>query len=255
MFRQLRTLFARILSDLSARRNIEVYVVSLVAIVLAVLGVIEDIVPDQVKTSAILAALALLVFHISVPESGGGTLDDYLDDRSNFKPFPETLVGVRELWIYAPSAANILRGDNLDAVRNEVLSHKSGQLRVLIQDPEQIDAVALLRKQLDDNVQYQVQDLPEEIDSTLRRFEMIASWKMEGKFEYALMPFGPGFSLVILDAHKATGRVIVEVHGFHNESTNGRMHLTITRQDSERWFVYWVDQFERMWDQSRQVEA
>jgi len=53
----------RIGKDILAGRNIDAYVVGAIAIVLAILGVLDDIIPLNVKLSAILAALALLVLN------------------------------------------------------------------------------------------------------------------------------------------------------------------------------------------------
>jgi hypothetical protein len=54
-------------------------------------------------------------------------------------------------------------------------------------------------------------------------------------------------SLVAIDPGAKQGTVIVEFHGFHNEATASRMHLELTRQLSERWYSYWVEQFDHIW--------
>jgi hypothetical protein len=40
---------------------------------------------------------------------------------------------------------------------------------------------------------------------------------------------------------------VVEFHGFHNEATPSRMHIEISRQQSERWYAYWMEQFNQIW--------
>ena len=57
----------------------------------------------------------------------------------------------------------------------------------------------------------------------------------------------PDFSLVLIDPDRNTGQIIVELYGFHNESTRSRMHIVIDKKTSERWFTYWYSQFEYMW--------
>jgi hypothetical protein len=68
-----------------------------------------------------------------------------------------------------------------------------------------------------------------------------------GSFQYRLLAYNPGFSLVAIDPSTRGGRLIVEFHAFHNEATSSRMHVEITRKQSDRWYSYWSDQFERIW--------
>ncbi len=79
----------------------------------------------------------------------------------------------------------------------------------------------------------------------------MAQWQVAGTFSYGYLDYNPGFSLVAINALHADGRVIVELHGFRNESTGSRMHFTLTRRDSERWYQYWIGQFEQIWEASR----
>jgi hypothetical protein len=74
------------------------------------------------------------------------------------------------------------------------------------------------------------------------------AWKARGSFDYKLLNYNPGFSLVAVDPSSRNGQVIVEFHGFHNEATSSRMHIELTRQQSERWYTYWTEQFQRIWD-------
>jgi hypothetical protein len=55
--------------------------------------------------------------------------------------------------------------------------------------------------------------------------------------------------------HRAEdGLLIVEIHGLRNEATASRMHLQLTRTSSERWFVYWRNQFEHLWQSARRPD-
>ena len=188
------------------------------------------------------------MLNMTAPEKTGGNLDDYLDDRSNLGSFVERIEGASRLYIYAPSAANILQDGNVQAVRQNILSKEDGELRVVIQNPDEQAAVDILVDQLDHSIDFQTQSLPQEIQRTLRQFDLIEQWDVPGTFEGRLLDYGPGFSLVVIDPHKNDGQIIVEFHGVHNESTNGRMHIRLTKQNSERWFTYWERQFERIWE-------
>lgn len=251
MLRTIKSTFARILTDIRHLRNLDVYVVSAVALILALLGLIGDVVPDELKFSAILAALGLLVFNISTPKTTKASLDDYLNDRTSFVPMPQLIKGAKKLWIYGPSAVNVLNQDNVIAIRDEILSKPGGEFRVMIQDPENTEALRIAVQQIDENIDFKVQDLPKAIQDSLLILNNIEKWKRNGMFEYRLLPFNPGFSMVAVDPDKSYGVVIVEFYGFYHEHTSSRMHIRLTRAESERWYTYWANQFDRMWATAR----
>ncbi len=255
----LRASWTRIFKDIRTLNHLDVYVISIAAISFAILGLFPNVVSDDVRTAIMLAALGLLVFNISVPKTRASDIDELLNDRAAFPPFNERLKGTRKLWIYAPSAANILNGDNMESIRKEILAHPDGELRVIVQNPANTEAVNILTYQLDESVDFPVQRLTTELSNSLARFDQVKSWKREGRFngtfDYHLLDYSPGFSLVILNPDKSNGSVIVEMHGYHNESTVSRMNIEIKKQESERWFTYWVSQFDHMWTESKEAKS
>src|SRR5690606_36297229 len=162
----------RILADFKARRNYEIYLVAVFAFLFALLSLFGDIVSDSQRNAIILAALGLLVFHLSVPDHAASSLDDHLNDRASFAPFHERIKGARKLWIYAPAAANILRAETATAIHKEILAHAEGEFRAIIQNPDETAAGNILVKQLDDSLDYQLQHLPTEIARTLDQFQL-----------------------------------------------------------------------------------
>lgn len=246
----------RLRGDLLARRNLDIYVVSTLALILAVLSLFPDLVSQQAQNAIILAALALLVINLSVERSNGGSLDSFLNDRSDLKKiaFSERIRGARRLLIYAPSAANLLSGDNLEAIRTGILNNPRGELRVIIQNPNAADGLRILTHQIDESIDYKMQDLPVEIANTLSKFQNIRGWKSAGTFDFRFLDYGPGFSLVVIDPDRTTGQIIFETHGFHNESTERRMNIEITPARSDRWFTYWSEQFDYMWREAKTAE-
>lgn len=244
--RLIRTL-RRIGSDLSELKNIEMYVVAGIAVVFAVVTLFEDSISDEHKWTIALAALALLVYNITVPEKEAFDLDELLDDRAHFVPLPERIKSARQLWIYGPSCVNILNSQNTYAIKNEILSKPNGECRVIIQNPGKEAAMEILRTLLDDNNDHQIQELPKAIQDTLGVLGKMKGWDVQGTFDYKLLDFGPGFSMVAIDPDKRSGVIIVEFYGFYHEHTAGRMHIELTREQSERWYTYWRGQFDRMW--------
>jgi hypothetical protein len=238
----------RVLKDIKNRHHIEVYALSFASFAVAFVSLFAEQINQDLINSLMLGAIGLLILNISTPQvNNHHTLDHYLDDRTNLGPLAERLKGAKKLYIYAPSAANILNSDRLEAIRNEILSKKDGELRVIIQNPNKTEALNILIHQLDHSVDFQLQSLTEEIARTLNQFKLINRWNNPGDSQFKLLDYGPGFSLVLIDPDRNSGQIIVELHGFHNESTRSRMHIVIDKQASERWFTYWYSQFEYMW--------
>jgi hypothetical protein len=242
----------RIGRDLKERRHIEVYSIAFVTFVLAVLSLVPSIVPDELRWAALLAGVGLLVLRITIPEGLAYTMDDLLNDRFAFDTLPlsERLKDAKEVYIFAPSAVNILSAHNCELLRTGVLNRPDGMVRVVVLDLKHESVVQLATRQLDDSLDYPIQDFRASLEATTRQLGIMASWHLQGSFEYRVLDYNPGFSLVCVDPTSRKGHVIVEFHGFHNEATSSRMHIEISRQQSEHWYTYWTDQFARIWDAS-----
>ncbi len=230
----------RVGSDLAAGKNLEGYAVSLLAFALALIGVLNDAIPIGWQIAVILAGIGLLVFKTTEPEKQNVDLDAVLLDRQSYGSFRDFISGAQELWIYGPSAVNALR--NAGEIKMEVLD-RGGNLRVLLQNPDSTMGMDVLTKQLD-----KVYDLGNDIKTSIGTLERMNNWKTSGKVEYGLLDYSPGFSLTVIDPNNKNGRLVIEFYGYQNELINERMHIVITRQQSQYWFEYWSKQFEIMWD-------
>ncbi len=252
----MRSFLQSVFTDLRARRNLDVYVVATLALILAMLSVIPDAVSNEAQNGIILASLGLLVINLRADRRHDGSLDEFLGTRAELRiPFRDRLKGVEQLYIYAASAANVLNADHMDVLHDEILDKKSGVLHVILQNPHEDAAVKILVRQLDQSTERMVQSLTDEIPNTIRRLRHVKDWKTRGKFAYKLLDYSPGFSLVAVDPHRNSGYIIVEFYGFHNESTDKRMSITIYKRESDYWFSYWWRQFEAMWADPHAVDG
>jgi len=120
-------------------------------------------------------------------------------------------------------------------------------VRVAVLDPAAETAVQLATRQLDDSLDFPPQLFRSSLEATIRQLQRMRAWQARGSFEYRLAAYNPGFSLVAIDPGTRHGAVIVEFHGFHNQVTNTRMHIELTKAISEQWYTYWLDQFDRIW--------
>jgi Ca2+/Na+ antiporter len=243
MRRTLRTIF----DDLLAFRNIETYVTVLIAVVVIVLSLVQDVVPLNIQMAVLLAAVALLVLKSATQERRRIDLDDVLQDRQDFRPLREFIRGGRTLWVYGASAVNVIR--SADEIKTEILD-RGGELRVLMQDPNEIASLTILEQQLD-----KIHDLRgdiQQVHDTLGRLLRVAG---QARIEHRLLPYSPGFSMIIVDPEGRDGRLVVEFYGYSNEQIKERMHIEIHRDNSQHWFDYWKHQYEVMWDSAHPPAA
>lgn len=237
----------RIGRDISNGKNIETYAVSFIAIILAILGVVGDNLPINLQMAAILAALALLVFRLAEPNSGEIPLDEVLRDRESYGKFAEFIKGGKVLWIYGPSAVNVM--SNSPIIEKEILG-RGGQVRVLLQDPQITPSLEILHRQLD-----QDNDLLEsDIQRSMTILQRMKSRNANSNIDYRFLSYSPGFSMVIVDPDGRNGRAVIEFFGFNNRSITERMHIEVPREQSNYWFEYWEKQFRVMWDSARSPE-
>lgn len=235
-----RNPFRRLADDLREVRNVEAYAISALAAVLTVFTIVGDPSPELFNTVT-LACLAFLVFSTAGQRAAGQTagLAGVLRDRDSYATFEQLLEGATELWMYAPSGVNVLRRHAGD-IRRWLAA--GGQARVVVHDPG-AGAVDTLATQLDDN-----NDFGNDLTAALDSLDKLAA---SGRLDYRLLPLNPGFSLVVVNPRQRGGRLIVEFHGFQDESISDRMHVEIRRSESTHWFEYWAGRFEAIWAASR----
>lgn len=252
----MREVFRRMGRDLRQLHNIDAYAIALLVFVFAVLSMTGDILPDNARWAVLLIGVGVLVFRVTLPDHYEGSADDVLKDRTAFedKPLSGRLREASELWVFAPSAINLLPPQNCDTIRTTILAKPDGVVRVVVLDPAAETAVQFAGRQLDDSLDFPSQVFRSSLEATVRQLQRMAAWQERGSFEYRLAAYSPGFSLVAIDPGTRHGVVIVEFHGFHNQVTNTRMHIELNRATSEQWYTYWLGQFERIW-QAAQTPA
>lgn len=229
----------RVIDDLTNLRNVDAYVVGFIGIALIVIDVLGTVELDA-YLSVMTAALVVLLLRTTAPTRTEVDLDNVLLDRQSYTPLREFIQGAHVVWVYGPSAVNVLRESA--AFKREVLD-RGGEMRVLLQDPDADSSMAILRQQLDPN-----NNLDHDIQGSLYTLDKMRDW---GKVDYRMLPYNPGFSLLVIDPDGKDGRLVVEFFGYHNNLIDDRMHILIERRSSQYWFEYWAKQYEIMWDAAR----
>lgn len=248
--------FRRIGHDLRQLRNVDAYAIALLVFVFAVLSMAGDILSDNARWAVLLIGVGVLVFRVTLPDRYEGSADDVLKDRTAFedRPLSARLREATELWVFAPSAINLMTPQNCDTIRTAILAKPDGAVRLAVLDPAAETAVQFATWQLEASLDFPSQVFRSSIEATVRQLRRMAAWRERGSFEYRLAAYNPGFSLVAIDPGTRHGVVIVEFHGVHNQVTGDRMHIELSRATSDQWYTYWLAQFERIW-QAAQAPA
>ncbi|RCW46721.1 hypothetical protein DFQ14_10157 [Halopolyspora algeriensis] len=246
--------FRRFADDVRRRRYLDAYAAGFVAFAMAAVTIFVDTLGDELRWAAALAGIGITVLRLTSPENrAAATRGASVGDRSVFddNPLAERLKTAREVCVFAPSAVNVLSEQYSETLRRDVLGRRQGRVRVIVLDPAERAAVSLAVRQLDESLDYQRSDLRADLGSVVEELRRMSEWDVEGNFEFGFLPYNPGFSLLALNPNSSDGVVLVELHGFHNESTAKRMHVEFTRGSDPYWYEYWCHQFERMWSRSR----
>ena len=169
----------RIARDFRQLRNIDAYAVAVVAFAFAVFSVVGDLLPANARWAALLAAVGLLAFRMTLPGHAEASADDLLKDRTAFedKPLHARLRAASELWVFAPSAINLLAPGNCDTIRTTVLASPDGVVRVAVLDPAAKPAVEIATRQLDDSLDYPLQVFRSSLQATIRQLQRMAASK------------------------------------------------------------------------------
>lgn len=238
---------SRIVNDVVAGKYLETYAVAASAFIFAILVLLGNDLPINLQNAVILSGLALLVYKsIERKDDARVDLDQVLHDRQSFTPFREFIKGGRELWVYGPSAVNVLT--NAPDIEKEILE-RGGSLKVVLQDYTVRHSLDILRQQLDRMSTLLEQDIQ-------RSLAVLNGMKGQNwRVDYRLLAFSPGFSLVIVDPDGRDGRLVVEFFGFNNDRISERMHIVIHRRQSQYWFEYWAKQFDQIWQTAREPHA
>lgn len=238
--RRLRRTAAALVADVRQQRNIEAYTVFLIGLAVAGLS-LADAVALHLQLTALLLGVNFLIFTSRrTGADEGPALDRVLRGREVFQPFGALLPGVEDLRIYGPTAAHVLL-NNAD-IRKLVLA-KGGSVRcvILAEDPATVSGAA---RQLDDSV-----DLASTLAHSAEILRRLA--RDQPGFEFRRLAVNPGFSLLIVNAHRPDGYAIVELHGFQDDNITDRMHVRISRHESPRWLDYWIERYEALWKAAR----
>ncbi|RIK73280.1 hypothetical protein DCC62_17710 [candidate division KSB1 bacterium] len=203
-------------------------------------------VPDEVIVTLLaLIAVDALVERMSLLEKISARVEKWpeeevLRDRSKLNRMEELAAGATEIWAAGISLVSIIRPyDNfyLQKLRDGC------NLRFLLLDPNSKAAEVWNKKQ-------QTPTAKKDIKLSLQSLDnLIKHRNLKGKCEVRLAQAFLPFSLVIVNGQKDYGKMTVEMLAY-KKNLHDRPHLQLTKRDHEKWFRFFSDQFEILWQDS-----
>jgi hypothetical protein len=165
---------------------------------------------------------------------------EILKDRSKLVPMEHFAAGAAEICASGVSLYSIIP-PYYDFYIKKL--QEGCYLRFMVLDPNSPGADVF-------NAAQRVQTAVDDIKTSLKFLEALLRYeKSRGKCEVRLSQFHLPFSMIIIDGQKDNGSMIVEVL-VYKKSLPDRPHLNLTKRDHRKWFLFFYNQFETLWQDS-----
>lgn len=250
--------------DVAIGRHLEIYLTALLSLLLGVLGVL-DLVDDTIVVAATLGTLALLALsglgsrhQVEDLEAAIGKLTTGVNEAIHHDVPVDKFLAVKApaLEEYLHNASDVrLVGVTLSRTVRDLVGtldrrlRDGAALRVMVIDPDgsaPLEAVARTRG-VTDPAYYRPR-----ISSTIDTLAMLESLPgTAGRIEVRLLPFVPAFGMYLIDPLTENGRVYVELYQHRSLEPNPCFGLRAERDG--RWYRFFVNQFDILWESARPV--
>jgi len=244
-------LFRSIFDDIKKGENLDIYITLIVAIVIAVMNLLGNT-PKSVLDSLILAVLALLVSSAlgvrhrlenlkqQIFQTTKGI--DFKDRRQQHEvPFDKRFADAKNIDLHGYSL-NSLVASYLGFLNEKAAT--GCKMRIILLDPESTtpQIVSYLTEAgslLTNDIQRSVEGLK----------NLLSTRNVEIRFTTTPTPFG----LAIKDSKKANGSVDVDLYAYRVSALD-RPKIIISKEIDKHWYEFFVQQFEKLWEDARPYE-
>jgi hypothetical protein len=251
----------RLRLDLRQGRNLDLYVVVGLALVIAVLGVVGAV-DSNVLASCTLAVLALMATsalmsrhqvddltaaldRVVANESGNVAADRFLTER--IPALDGEIATATDIGFVGVTLTRTMR-DALPVLDRRLRA--GARVRILVIDTDSsanAESVARSRKA----------DTPDfyrnRVSSTIDLLRVLATTgSSEASLQVRLLPFVPTFGMCLVDGGDSHGRIYVEMYQHRSLESHPAFSLRADRDG--RWYTLFAGQFETMWSSGRPVE-
>jgi hypothetical protein len=231
----------KLIEDIRRRRNLDVYLTVIVALVVSVLSFF-DVVPADKVSALVLAVLAILALTVLATREAVENPRLARGDPELLDDFPPDLRSRREsshsLYLIGVSLSRTLES-SYGAFKTNL--SRGAHIRVLLTDPEAdeaaIDARTLLTRP-------RTVDMREEIRQSLRLLKQLQDVE-NGRLEIRTTRAAHKFGLNYVDVDTSASVMYVQLYGYRIEGES-RPLLALQRTHGE-WFTCYHEQAEAMW--------
>ncbi|MEV4175360.1 hypothetical protein [Nonomuraea sp. NPDC049709] len=249
-------LLERLRADLGTGKNLEIYVTALIALVVGVLGVFDKV-DTKVVGAATLATLALVAVNALGPRHQVAELDARVAELSRLvetklagdgflsnerADLRERIARADDIRFTGVTLGRTIRA-YVDDLRKSL--ERGASVKVLVIDPAGTAPAEAARICL---IPDQSEVFEHRVRSTLY---MLRDLHTEERLEVRLLPFLPGFGMLMLDPADDDGVIQIEMGTHHSPTRNPGFTLD-GRRDRD-WCRHFIGEFDGLWEAAREV--
>jgi hypothetical protein len=129
---------------------------------------------------------------------------------------------------------------------------QGAQVRVLIVDPKSIAGEVIRQNSMAYPYEHYVVAALDHI-RYIRDKLSESEKRIKGSFELRVINWIPSCALIIVDRSKQSGMIDVAVNTpyYRTLPSEGRLHYILEREQEPRWFLFYSQQFDRLWEGSQ----
>lgn len=255
----MKEIYLKIVSDIENRKNLELYLVLIVAFIAIILDTF-GVNTTEAIFEVLLAITGLIAFSLIGNKHDNEILKEKIDKIINIKElFSE--------WSDEKFKARILEADSLSmiAVANYVFLKRNaelikqyvlrgGEIKCLLVDPSG-DAMKMICDRATGH-EKKIKHLAMEVDLSIQQFRDFAkSSPKPKKIQFKLIDHVPFAIVTIIDPQKDNGIIFVTLEGY-GLPYQVRPCFTLKKYEDDKWFNFYLNSFENIWesDKSQEVE-
>jgi len=247
----------RIWEDIRTGQNLDVYLAVFVAFLVTILGTF-GVANEQVIFSAILSTLALISISLLITRQESRNIrlsldntnkPDDLAERFLHRRFDRSILSkhIRHtrramLWGFSFTSTIPYLRDEIDRGLQDGL-----EIRFLLVEPYSTAASLAMFGRSDEDAN----EFNNALSTNLAQLMRHAGRASRGKIEIRVVNYPPPYSLIAFDPHLQTGHIFVRLLDF-NIPREQSPWFELTREDNPRWFEFYANQFELVWNRAQE---
>lgn len=256
----MKEIYQRILIDIKNRKNIELYLVLVVAFIVIILDTFGVDTTDAIF-EVLLAITGLLAFSLIGNKHDNEILRKKIEGLNSkisaekfFSEWSDTqfksLIGEANEISMIAVANHVFLSQNAELIKNFVL--KGGELRCILVDPSG-NAMKMVCD-LATGYEKQIEHLAMQVDLSIQQFKDFAkSSPNPEKIKLKLIDHMPYAITTMMDTKTDKGIIFVTLEGFE-EPSQVRPSFTLKKFEDKKWFNFYLNSYENIWKSEKNKE-